>query len=89
MIRWFIFSQVEDKKRREAVEKEKLRLEEEKEEKRLADQREKMQKDFEAEQQRQKNKEEEVSFMILKRIYFTTNPLKRLYKKYNLNSWLI
>ena len=54
-------SQVEDKKRREAELKEKIRMEEEKEERRLAEQREKMQRDFEEEQQRQKNKEEEVS----------------------------
>ncbi len=39
-----------------------------------------MQKDFEAEQQRQKNKEEEVSLMIIKTIYFCVNTQVALQK---------
>ncbi|XP_038057213.1 centrosome and spindle pole associated protein 1-like isoform X18 [Patiria miniata] len=55
----YLKQQVEDKKRREAALKEKIRLEEEKEERRLEQQRIKMQRDFEVEQQRMKDKEEE------------------------------
>ncbi|PIK48191.1 putative centrosome and spindle pole-associated protein 1, partial [Apostichopus japonicus] len=51
--------QVEEKKRREAAEKEKLRLEEEKEERRLAEQQERMKREFEQEQEAKKRKEEE------------------------------
>ncbi|XP_030838514.1 centrosome and spindle pole associated protein 1 isoform X2 [Strongylocentrotus purpuratus] len=50
--------QVEDKKRRELEEKEKIRLEEEKEEKRLAAQRDRIQKEYNAEIERKKQKEE-------------------------------
>ena len=53
---------VEEKKRREAAEKEKIRLEEEKEERRLAEQREKMKREFEKEQEAKRQKEEEVKF---------------------------
>ncbi|XP_022089585.1 centrosome and spindle pole associated protein 1-like isoform X2 [Acanthaster planci] len=55
----YLRQQVEDKKRREAALKEKIRLEEEREEKRLAQQRLQMQQDFEKEQLRMKEKEEE------------------------------
>ncbi|KAJ8033181.1 Centrosome and spindle pole-associated protein 1 [Holothuria leucospilota] len=51
--------QVDEKKRREAAEKEKIRLEEEKEERRLAEQREKMKREFEQEQEAKRKKEEE------------------------------
>lgn len=55
---------MEEKKRREAAEKEKIRLEEEKEERRLAEQREKMKREFEQEQEAKRKKEEEVRFEV-------------------------
>ncbi|XP_077864371.1 centrosome and spindle pole-associated protein 1-like [Saccoglossus kowalevskii] len=55
----YLQQQVDEKRRRDAEEKEKIRLEEEREEKRLQAEREKMQKEFEEEQERQRRKEEE------------------------------
>ncbi|KAM6350093.1 centrosome and spindle pole-associated protein 1 [Podargus strigoides] len=54
----FLCLQIEEKRRREEAEREKLRIEEEKEEKRLAEQRMKMQKEYEEEQEKQRNKQE-------------------------------
>ncbi|KAM6281293.1 centrosome and spindle pole-associated protein 1 [Porphyrio hochstetteri] len=55
----FLRLQIEEKRRREEAEREKLRLEEEKEEKRIAEQRMKMQKAYEDEQEERRKKEEE------------------------------
>lgn len=55
----FIFK-IEEKRRREEAEREKLRLEEEKEEKRLAEQRMRIQKAYEEELEEKRRKDEEV-----------------------------
>ncbi|CAB1317566.1 unnamed protein product [Coregonus sp. 'balchen'] len=49
--------QIEEKRRKDAEERERQRLEEEKEEKRLAEQRERIQREYEEEQDRKKRKE--------------------------------
>lgn len=54
------FSQIEDKMRRKAEEREQIRLEEEKEERRLQEQRARIQKEYEEEQEKKKQKEMEV-----------------------------
>ncbi|PKU28518.1 centrosome and spindle pole-associated protein 1 [Limosa lapponica baueri] len=56
----FLRLQIEEKRRREEAEREKLRMEEEKEEKRLAEQRMRIQKAYEDEQEEKRKKEEEV-----------------------------
>lgn len=53
-------SQIEDKMRRKAEEREKIRLEEEKEEKRLKEQLARIQKEYEEEQEKKKQKDMEV-----------------------------
>ncbi|KAM6089138.1 centrosome and spindle pole-associated protein 1 isoform 3-T3 [Chlamydotis macqueenii] len=55
----FLRLQIEEKRRREEAEREKLRMEEEKEEKRLAEQRMRIQKAYEDEQEERRKKEEE------------------------------
>uniref|UniRef100_A0A8C0IEZ6 Centrosome and spindle pole associated protein 1 n=1 Tax=Bubo bubo TaxID=30461 RepID=A0A8C0IEZ6_BUBBB len=55
----FLRLQIEEKRRREEAEREKLRMEDEKEEKRLAEQRMKIQKAYEVEQEEKRKKEEE------------------------------
>nr|XP_047917797.1 centrosome and spindle pole-associated protein 1 isoform X10 [Anser cygnoides] len=55
----FLRLQIEEKRRREEAEREKLRMEEEKEEKRLAEQRMRIQKAYEDEQEEKRRKEEE------------------------------
>ncbi|XP_048796393.1 centrosome and spindle pole-associated protein 1 isoform X6 [Lagopus muta] len=55
----FLRLQIDEKRRREEAEREKLRLEEEKEEKRLAEQRRRIQKAYEDEQEEKRRKEEE------------------------------
>ncbi|KFQ55460.1 Centrosome and spindle pole-associated protein 1, partial [Nestor notabilis] len=55
----FLRLQIEEKRRREEAEREKLRLEEEKEEKQLAEQRMRIRKAYEKEQEEQRKKEEE------------------------------
>lgn len=55
----FIFK-IEEKRRREEAEREKLRIEEEKEEKRLAEQRMRIQKAYEEELEEKRRKDEEV-----------------------------
>ncbi|XP_072267188.1 centrosome and spindle pole-associated protein 1 isoform X2 [Pyxicephalus adspersus] len=55
----FLRQQIDEKRRKEAEEKERIRLEEEREEKRLAEQRAKIQREYEEEQNRKKLKEEE------------------------------
>ncbi|XP_068528144.1 centrosome and spindle pole-associated protein 1 isoform X9 [Anas acuta] len=55
----FLRLQIEEKRRREEAEREKLRIEEEKEEKRLAEQRMRIQKAYEDEQEEKRRKEEE------------------------------
>ncbi|KFV10355.1 Centrosome and spindle pole-associated protein 1, partial [Tauraco erythrolophus] len=55
----FLRLQIEEKRRREEAEREKLRMEEEKEEKRLAEQRMRIQKAYEDEQEKKRKKEEE------------------------------
>ncbi|KFO94683.1 Centrosome and spindle pole-associated protein 1 [Buceros rhinoceros silvestris] len=54
----FLRQQIEEKRRREEAEREKLRIEEEKEEKRLAEQRMRIQKAYEDEQEERRRKEE-------------------------------
>lgn len=56
-----LLPKIEEKRKKEAEERECQRLEEEKEEKRLADQRERIQREYEEEQDRKKRKEMEVS----------------------------
>uniref|UniRef100_A0A663MU78 Centrosome and spindle pole associated protein 1 n=1 Tax=Athene cunicularia TaxID=194338 RepID=A0A663MU78_ATHCN len=58
----FLRLQIEEKRRREEAEREKLRLEEEKEEKRLAEQRMRILKAYEIEQEEKRKKEEEVQY---------------------------
>lgn len=64
----FCDGQIEEKRRKEAKERDRERMEEEREEKRLAEQRVLIQQEFEEEQQRRKRKEVEVgrrlSFLI-------------------------
>ncbi|XP_041697921.1 centrosome and spindle pole-associated protein 1 isoform X3 [Coregonus clupeaformis] len=55
----YLKQQIEEKRRKEAEERESQRLEEEKEEKRLAEQRERIQREYEEEQDRKKRKEME------------------------------
>ncbi|XP_042642216.1 centrosome and spindle pole-associated protein 1 isoform X4 [Tyto alba] len=55
----FLRLQIEEKRRREEAEREKLRMEEEKEEKRIAEQRLRIQKAYEVEQEEKRRKEEE------------------------------
>ncbi|XP_017668021.1 PREDICTED: centrosome and spindle pole-associated protein 1 isoform X6 [Lepidothrix coronata] len=55
----FLRLQIEEKRRREEAEREKLRMEEEKEEKRLAEQRMRIQKAYEDEQEEKRKKDEE------------------------------
>ncbi|KAJ8413379.1 hypothetical protein AAFF_G00093750 [Aldrovandia affinis] len=55
----YLKQQIEEKRRKEAQERERLRLEEEKEEKKLADQRALIQREFEEEQARKRTKERE------------------------------
>ncbi|XP_074941272.1 centrosome and spindle pole-associated protein 1 isoform X3 [Phalacrocorax aristotelis] len=55
----FLRLQIEEKRRREEAEREKLKMEEEKEEKRLAEQRMRIQKAYEDEQEEKRKKEEE------------------------------
>ncbi|KAG9478882.1 hypothetical protein GDO78_012511 [Eleutherodactylus coqui] len=55
----FLRLQIEEKRRKEEEERERIRLEEEREEKRLAEQRAKIQQEFEEEQTRKKMKDEE------------------------------
>ncbi|XP_027555503.1 centrosome and spindle pole-associated protein 1 isoform X3 [Neopelma chrysocephalum] len=55
----FLRLQIEEKRRREEAEREKLRMEEEKEEKRLAEQRMRIQKAYEEEQEEKRKKDEE------------------------------
>ncbi|XP_048142673.1 centrosome and spindle pole-associated protein 1 isoform X6 [Corvus hawaiiensis] len=55
----FLRLQIEEKRRREEAEREKLRMEEEKEEKRLAEQRMRIQKAYEEELEERRRKEEE------------------------------
>ncbi|XP_035745963.1 centrosome and spindle pole-associated protein 1 isoform X11 [Egretta garzetta] len=55
----FLRLQIEEKRRREEAEREKLRMEEEKEEKRLAEQRMRIQKAYQDEQEEKRKKEEE------------------------------
>ncbi|XP_071593821.1 centrosome and spindle pole-associated protein 1 isoform X3 [Heliangelus exortis] len=55
----FLRLQIEEKRRREAEEREKLRMEEEKEEKRLAEERLRIQKAYEDEQEEKRKKDEE------------------------------
>ncbi|KAM9427346.1 centrosome and spindle pole-associated protein 1-like isoform 3-T3 [Salvelinus alpinus] len=55
----YLKQQIEEKRRKEAEERECQRLEEEKEEKRLAEQRERIQREYEEEQDRKKRKEME------------------------------
>ncbi|NWV91159.1 CSPP1 protein, partial [Machaerirhynchus nigripectus] len=55
----FLRLQIEEKRRREEAEREKLRIEEEKEEKRLAEQRMRIQKAYEEELEERRRKEEE------------------------------
>ncbi|XP_041329715.1 centrosome and spindle pole-associated protein 1 isoform X6 [Pyrgilauda ruficollis] len=55
----FLRLQIEEKRRREEAEREKLRMEEEKEEKRLAEQRMRIQKAYEEELEEKRRKEEE------------------------------
>ncbi|XP_074738693.1 centrosome and spindle pole-associated protein 1 isoform X4 [Strix uralensis] len=55
----FLRLQIEEKRRREEAEREKLRMEDEKEEKRLAEQRMKIRKAYEVEQEEKRRKEEE------------------------------
>ncbi|XP_071410503.1 centrosome and spindle pole-associated protein 1 isoform X3 [Pithys albifrons albifrons] len=55
----FLRLQIEEKRRREEAEREKLRIEEEKEEKRLAEQRMRIQKAYEEEQEEKRRKDEE------------------------------
>ncbi|KAM9304204.1 centrosome and spindle pole-associated protein 1 isoform 4-T4 [Morus bassanus] len=55
----FLRLQIEEKRRREEAEREKLRMEEEKEEKQLAEQRMRIQKAYEDEQEEERKKEEE------------------------------
>ncbi|XP_074673891.1 centrosome and spindle pole-associated protein 1 isoform X5 [Strix aluco] len=55
----FLRLQIEEKRRREEAEREKLRMEDEKEEKRLAEQRMKIRKAYEVEQEEKRKKEEE------------------------------
>lgn len=52
--------QIEEKRRKEAEERERSRLEDEKEERRLAEQRARIQREFEEEQERKRQKEKEV-----------------------------
>lgn len=56
----FTCLQIEDKMRRKAEERERIRKEEEKEEKRLEEQRARIQKEYEEEQEKKKQKEMEV-----------------------------
>ncbi|XP_029581625.1 centrosome and spindle pole-associated protein 1 isoform X5 [Salmo trutta] len=53
----YLKQQIEEKRKKEAEERESQRLEEEKEEKRLAEQRERIQREYEEEQDRKKRKE--------------------------------
>ncbi|XP_068093566.1 centrosome and spindle pole-associated protein 1 isoform X2 [Hyperolius riggenbachi] len=55
----FLRQQIEEKRRKEAEERDRIRLEEEREEKRLADQRAKIQREYEEEQNKKKLKDEE------------------------------
>ncbi|XP_064909773.1 centrosome and spindle pole-associated protein 1 isoform X6 [Columba livia] len=55
----FLRLQIEEKRRREEAEREKLRMEEEREEKRLAEQRMRIKKAYEDEQEERRKKEEE------------------------------
>ncbi|XP_055287702.1 centrosome and spindle pole-associated protein 1 isoform X5 [Moschus berezovskii] len=55
----FLRFQIEEKKQREAAERERLRIAEEKEEKRLAEQRARIQQEYEEEQEKKREKEEE------------------------------
>ncbi|KAM9460323.1 centrosome and spindle pole-associated protein 1-like isoform 6-T6 [Salvelinus alpinus] len=55
----YLKQQIEEKQKKEAMERESQRLEEEKEEKRLAEQRERIQREYEEEQDRKKRKEME------------------------------
>ncbi|KAG7488601.1 hypothetical protein MATL_G00035530 [Megalops atlanticus] len=55
----YLRQQIEEKRQKEAEERERLRLEEEREEKRLAEQRARMQKEYEEEQERKRCKERE------------------------------
>ncbi|XP_053571073.1 centrosome and spindle pole-associated protein 1 [Bombina bombina] len=55
----FLRLQIDEKRRKEEEEREKIRLEEEREEKRLAEQRDKIQREYEEEQNKKKLKEEE------------------------------
>eukprot|EP00063_Salmo_salar_P020609 XP_013995444.1 PREDICTED: centrosome and spindle pole-associated protein 1-like isoform X4 [Salmo salar] len=55
----YLKQQIEEKRKKEAEERESQRLEEEKEEKRLAEQRERIQREYEEEQDRKKRKEME------------------------------
>ncbi|XP_032982609.1 centrosome and spindle pole-associated protein 1 isoform X6 [Rhinolophus ferrumequinum] len=55
----FLRFQIEEKKKREEAERERLRIEEEKEEKRLAEQRARIQQEYEEEQEKKREKEEE------------------------------
>uniref|UniRef100_A0A8C8AHY1 Centrosome and spindle pole associated protein 1 n=1 Tax=Otus sunia TaxID=257818 RepID=A0A8C8AHY1_9STRI len=58
----FLRLQIEEKRRREEAEREKLRMEEEKEEKRLAEERMRIQKAYEVEQEQKRKKEEQVQY---------------------------
>ncbi|NWR91383.1 CSPP1 protein, partial [Furnarius figulus] len=62
----FLRLQIEEKRRREEAEREKLRMEEEKEEKRLAEQRMRIQKAYEDEQEEKRKKDEEVYLLNAK-----------------------
>ncbi|XP_055038709.2 centrosome and spindle pole associated protein 1 isoform X3 [Misgurnus anguillicaudatus] len=55
----FLKQQIEEKRRKEAEERERCRLEEEKEERRLAEQRARIQREFEEEQEKKRKKEKE------------------------------
>ncbi|XP_029917336.1 centrosome and spindle pole-associated protein 1-like isoform X2 [Myripristis murdjan] len=55
----YLKQQIEEKRRKKAEERERIRLEEEKEEKRLAEQRARIQREYEEEQERKKRKEME------------------------------
>uniref|UniRef100_A0A1A8FK59 Centrosome and spindle pole associated protein 1 n=1 Tax=Nothobranchius korthausae TaxID=1143690 RepID=A0A1A8FK59_9TELE len=53
----YLKQQIEEKMRKKAVERDRLRLEEEKEEKRLSEQRQRIQREYEEEQEKKKQKE--------------------------------
>ncbi|XP_032815395.2 centrosome and spindle pole associated protein 1-like isoform X3 [Petromyzon marinus] len=55
----FLRQQIEEKRQREAEEREKIREEEEREERRLAEQRERIQREYEEEAEKKRKKEEE------------------------------